>query len=130
MTARAARTAQNPAAAGDVSSETQTPVNSPAIRADEAFGNEAIARRDQAVIEEQAARNNLSSRTAKYERDLARLNADFASDEAALTGVIDQNVRVQKMADSALAAAADDDNVVPIRAVEKAKAEADGVKAS
>lgn len=96
--------------------EIAKPVVSTAVKIDEAFGNEIIARRDQAIVEEQAARQQLEARRSQFDRDLERLQALFRADEDALMDTISRCERVQAMADGALEAA-NESNVVPMSAV-------------
>lgn len=96
--------------------EVSKPITSPAVKIDEAFGNEIVARRDQAVVEEQAARQQLEARRSQFERDKERLQALFRADEDALMDTISRCERVQAMADGALEAAKES-NVVAIGGV-------------
>lgn len=96
--------------------EASGPISSPAVKIDEVFGNEIMARRDQAVVEEQTARQQLEARRSQFERDTERLQALFRADEDALMDTISRCERVQAMADGALEAAKES-NVVPIGGV-------------
>lgn len=93
--------------------EVSKPITSPAVHLDVQFGNEIMARRDQAVVEEQAARQQLEARRSQYERDTERLQALFRADEDALMDTISRCERVQAMADGALEAAKES-NVIPM----------------
>lgn len=96
--------------------EVTKPVVSPAVKIDEVFGNEIMARRDQAIVEEQAARQHLEARRSQFERDKERLQALFRADEDSLMDTISRCERVQAMADGALEAA-NESNVIPMSAV-------------
>lgn len=93
--------------------EVAKPVVSPAVKLDVQFGNEIIARRDQAIVEEQAARQQLEARRSQYERDMERLQALFRADEDALMDTISRCERVQEMSDAALEVA-NGSNVIPM----------------
>ena len=60
------------------------PITAPAVPADEAFGNVIMAQRDTAVNEQQALQSQLVGREGQYERDMARLQAQFTVDRASL----------------------------------------------
>lgn len=96
--------------------EVSKPITSPAVQLDVQFGNEIMARRDQAIVEEQAARQQLEARRSQNDRDLERIHALFRADEDALMDTISRCERVQAMADGALEAAKES-NVVPIGGV-------------
>ena len=93
--------------------EVSKPITSPAVQLDVQFGNEIMARRDQAIVEEQAARQQLEARRSQYDRDKERLQALFRADEDALMDTISRCERVQAMADGALEAAKEN-NVIPM----------------
>lgn len=99
--------------------EVSKPITSPAVKIDDVFGNEIMARRDQAIVEEQAARQQLEARRSQFERDTERLQALFRADEDALMDTISRCERVQAMADGALEAAKES-NVVPLSAMKEA----------
>lgn len=93
------------------------PVTAPAIPADEAFGNIVTAERDTAVVEMQALQSQLAARNGQYERDLARLEAEYNQDALSLTQQIGRQGNIIHAADFALEALKRDTpaNVVPLR---------------
>lgn len=90
-------------------------VTAPALPADEAFGNVIIARRDTAVVEMQALQSQLAARNGQYERDLARLEAEWATDAASLSEQIGRQGNIIHAADAAVEAL-HKGNVVPLKA--------------
>ncbi|UJW87913.1 hypothetical protein [Devosia sp. SL43] len=95
-------------------------VTQPAIPADIAFGNIITAQRDSATVNEQALRSQLAAREGQYERDMARLQAEFKVDRTSLEEQINQQSNIITAADAALssllAAEADETNVVAMAA--------------
>lgn len=77
-------------------------VTTPVIPADEAFGNVIIAKRDTAVVEMQALQSQLAARNGQYERDLARLEAEWTQDAASLAEQIGRQGKILAAADAAL----------------------------
>ena len=97
-----------------------TPVVAPAPPADQVFGNLIIAQRDTATVMEQALRSQLAAREGQYERDMARLQAEFKADQGSLRDQINTQELIIEAADAALATLSGG-NVVPLRpAVEMA----------
>lgn len=95
----------------------QVEVTAPALPADEAFGNVIIARRDTAVVEMQALQSQLAARNGQYERDLARLEAEYQLDAKSLSEQIGRQRRIHDAADAALESLkADESNVVSMAA--------------
>lgn len=80
------------------------PVTAPAVPADEAFGNVIMAQRDTAVNEQQALQSQLVGREGQYERDMARLQAQFAVDRASLDEQIMRQGKIIAASDAALMA--------------------------
>lgn len=93
----------------------QIAVTEPALAADEAFGNVVTARRDTAVVEMQALQSHLAARNGQYERDLARLEAEWLQDAASLSQQIGHQGNVIHAADAALEALKAGSNVVPLK---------------
>ncbi|WDR03650.1 hypothetical protein PSQ19_06150 [Devosia algicola] len=79
-------------------------VAAPVVPADEAFGNVLIAQRDTAVCDEQALRSQLTARDGKYERDDARLKAEYFAESTALHEQIARQVKIIEATDAALKA--------------------------
>lgn len=79
-----------------------TEVTAPVVPADEAFGNVITAKRDSAVVEMQALQSQLAARNGQHERDLARLEAEWAADAASLTEQISRQRNILDAADAAL----------------------------
>lgn len=77
-------------------------VTEPALPADEAFGNVVTARRDTAVVDMQALQSQLTARQGQYERDLARLAAEYNKDACSLTEQIGRQGNIIHAADAAL----------------------------
>lgn len=77
-------------------------VTAPAVPADQVFCNVVNAQRDSAMVLEQALRSQLAAREGQYERDLARLCAEYAIDVGSLNEQIGQQVAVIGAADAAL----------------------------
>ena len=95
----------------------QIEVVAPALPADEAFGNVITARRDTAVVDMQALQSHLAARNGQYERDLARLEAEWKKDADSLAEQIRQQGSIINAADAALdrlTAALAPSNVVPL----------------
>lgn len=80
------------------------PITAPAIPADEAFGNIVTAERDTAVVEMQALQSQYAARNGQYERDLARLEAEWKRDADCLTEQIGRQGNIIHAADLALEA--------------------------
>ncbi len=96
-------------------------VTAPALAADQAFGNVVTARRDTAVVEMQALQSNLAARNGQYERDLARLEAEWLTDAASLSEQIGGQGNIIHAADAAIEALKSGaSNVVPLKAAEAA----------
>src|SRR5690554_2387582 len=92
-------------------------VVAPALAADEAFGNVINARRDTAIVEMQALQSQLAARNGQYERDLARLEAEWKKDADSLATQIGHQGRILDAADAALESLkASPSNVVPMAA--------------
>ena len=94
-------------------------VSAPAIPADEAFGNIINAKRDAAIVQEQALASQKAARIGQHERDLARLHAAFDTDIASLDDQLNRQVNIITAADAALGALTDAhkaSNVVKIAA--------------
>lgn len=100
-----------------MASRKTTEVTAPAVPADEAFGNVIIARRDAAVVEVQALQSQLAARNGQFERDLARLEAEYKADQKSLSEQIGKQDRILASADAALEALKAS-NVVPLKAAE------------
>lgn len=94
-------------------------VTEPALPADEAFGNVVTARRDTAVVEMQALQSNLAARNGQYERDLARLEAEWSRDAASLADQIGRQGNIINAADACLEKLTSG-NVVAINSAAKA----------
>lgn len=91
------------------------PVTEPAIPADEAFGNVITAKRDTAVVEEQALHSQLAARNGQFERDLARLKAEHDADVKSLAEQIGRQVRIITASDAALESLKAASNVVDLK---------------
>lgn len=94
-------------------------VTAPAIPADEAFANVINARRDAAVVEEQALASQKAARIGQHERDLARLHAAYDVDIASLDDQLRRQANIITASDAALMALTDaskPSNVVPLAA--------------
>lgn len=96
-----------------------TPVVAPAVPADHVFGNVITAQRDTATVMEQALRSQLTAREGQYERDMARLQAEFWADEASLRDQINTQALIIEASDAALATLKGS-NVVALRSEEAA----------
>lgn len=92
-------------------------VTEPALPSDEAFGNVVTARRDTAVVEMQALQSHLAARNGQYERDLARLEAEWLKDAASLSEQIGRQGNIINAADACIAALTSG-NVVALKAAE------------
>lgn len=79
-----------------------TEVTAPAVPVDEAFGNVIIARLDTAVVEMQALQSQLAARNGQYERDMARLEAEYKADADSLAEQIGRQGRIMQAAEAAL----------------------------
>lgn len=90
------------------------PVTAPAVPADQVFGNVVTAERDTATVLEQALRSQLAAREGQYDRDMARLQAEFKADRRSLEEQINQQAIIIEAADAALATLKGS-NVVPLR---------------
>lgn len=77
-------------------------VTEPALPADEAFGNVVTARRDTAVVDMQALQSQRAARNGQYERDLARLEAEWKRDADSLAEQIGRQENIIHAADAAL----------------------------
>ena len=94
-------------------------VTAPAISADIAFANVINAKRDAAVVDEQALASQKAARIGQHERDLARLHAAYDADIASLDRQLDQQVSIITAADAALTSLAEaNSNVVRLKAAE------------
>ena len=95
----------------------QITITEPALPADEAFGNVITARRDTAVVDMQALQSQLAARNGQYERDLARLEAEWKRDADSLTEQIGRQGNIISAADAAIEALTKGapTNVVPLR---------------
>lgn len=91
-------------------------VTQPAIPADEAFGNIIIAKRDTAVVEEQALQSQMAARNGQYERDKARLEAEWSTDMSSLAEQIGRQHRILIASDAALESLKGQSNVVKMAA--------------
>lgn len=88
----------------------------PALPPDEAFGNVITARRDTAVVDMQALQSQMAARNGQYERDLARLEAEWKRDADSLTVQIAMQGNIIHAADAALEALQKGaSNVVPLK---------------
>lgn len=94
-------------------------VTAPAIPADIAFANVINAKRDAAVVDEQALASQKAARIGQFERDLARLHAAYDADIASLDRQLDQQVSIIAAADAALMSLTEaNSNIVRLKAAE------------
>lgn len=100
-----------------MTTKTKLAVVQPALPPDEAFGNVITARRDTAVVDMQALQSQMAARNGQYERDLARLEAEWKRDADSLTVQIAMQDNIIHAADAALEALQKGaSNVVPLKA--------------
>jgi hypothetical protein len=79
-----------------------TEVTAPAIPADEAFANVIAAERDAAFMNAQALETQKIAREGIFNRELARLDAEFKAEMASLDAQIETHRRKINAADAAL----------------------------
>jgi hypothetical protein len=77
-------------------------VSAPAIPADEAFANVIAAERDAAFMDAQALETQKIAREGVFNRELARLDAEFKAEMASIDGQIATHRRKIIAADAAL----------------------------
>lgn len=95
----------------------QVEVTAPVIPADEAFANVIAAERDAAFMDAQALETQKIAREGVFNRELARLDAEFKADMASLDEQIGTQRRKINAADAALESLkAGESNVVPMAA--------------
>lgn len=93
-------------------------VTAPVIPANEAFGNVITAARDAAVVEAQKLESQRAARQGQYERDRARLDAEWQLDSESLDDQIGRQLMIQEACDAALPSLVEPNagaNVVPLR---------------
>lgn len=79
-----------------------TVVTVPVIPADEAFSNDLAAKRDAAVIEEQALQQQYIALEAHFEREAVRLEKDRRAKLGAIAVQIGQQQRISSGAEAAI----------------------------